>query len=185
MRNQEHARVIAPSVVVAVLLYNGCDDRQGPQTPPDALPNIKNILDDLRDAKAYPEDSAAKVRRFLPRRLAVGEQLYEEARQAYSNSINGMRDSLMLPKGTVTSDQLNALMSHAEETYETFHNWCRQGSAEVQSAGGGAFVDASISLLSLLVDLQKIQDAREQEQRAYFLEELEKCKWSSWNDVRR
>jgi len=164
-------------LLLALLLYYR---RTKPLPPQSSL-----LIHQLSSVKSATERQAQSARRLLPRRLDEGANLYEEARQAFNQVISDIRQALSV--SSESNLNVNALLHDADLKRIRFIDWCDRkpldnssGEAEATSAAPELFTD----IAEVMIEFSKMEEARNQEQRRIFMEELEKCEWRSWNEIK-
>ena len=144
------------------------------------------MLDSLRCIKLSYENSAANSSRNR-RDLAEGEKAYGEATDAYNYLIRQLRDALMALDSSGGRNSLNYAIDDANAKAQEFCNWCYGKTQDASRESCGSCGSAESFMpdpISVGLQLQQIQEAREQVIRTYVLEELEKCQWATWKEVR-
>lgn len=179
--------VVLPALLVLSLA--ACDDKNRIPPPNTVLPNSSELTEALFRAKSNSEKEAREATRLLRARLNQGKGLYEDARAAHALAISQMRQALVARGKPLSTGRLQKLFSDADGKRHAFHDWCNGTyKAEYQSESGWcqscALVDVVLDVASLYTEWVKIQEARDQQQRAVILQELEKCNWVSWDAAR-
>jgi hypothetical protein len=171
---------------VALLCLLSCEDERKLPAPNQVIPNSAQLTKALMNARYVSERAAAQVRRLRARQ---GQDLYEIARQANNVAISQMRQALVTPGRPLSANEIYNLLLDADNKRNSFLQWCR--GAYDANYGDGSWATSMGDPASMLIDLAKlytdwvqIQEAREQQQRAVILDELQKCEWASWSDVR-
>lgn len=176
-------------LVLGLLFLSACHDKSKLPAPNKVIPNSSELTAALLKAKYTSEKEASQARRLLRIRLKDGEGLYDDARAAHNLAISQMRQALVQPEEKPLSpDGLNKLLSDADAKRNKFHSWCSKSYREENNNGewgsASGVVDVPLELTSLYTEWVNIQEAREQQQRKVILDDLDKCRWASWKDVR-
>lgn len=155
-----------------------------PPAPTKAIPNLKATLDWLRKSKALYEYDAATAGKGLD--LVACERKYGNTRAAFNDLVVEMRDSLWGIQGSKSPAELGELMTTADETGKAFDDWRYKRGSESRGSSSSEMTEIldPLGVITLSLQLEQMQEARDQNLRDYVKGEIEGCMLRSWRDVR-